>query len=96
MQRHFDSRHVIKVRERAIHPQLLVLRRMRMGPPPRRYDPESKLSRAATPDGEAADYCQSFISSSHCKMVFTACLRAHFDVMPRKLIPKLQAFSQCI
>ena len=67
-----------------------------LGPPPRRYDPESKLSRAATPDGEAADYCQSFISSSHCKVVFTACLRAHFDVMPRKLIPKLQAFSQCI
>ena len=27
---HFDSRHVIKVRERAIHPQLLVLRRMRI------------------------------------------------------------------
>ena len=35
---------------------------------------------------------QTFISSSHCKVVFIACLRAHFDVVPRKLIPKLQAF----
>jgi len=67
-----------------------------LGPPPRRYDPESKLSRAATPDGEAADYCQSFISSSHCKVVFTACLRAHFDVVLRKLIAKLQALSKSI
>jgi hypothetical protein len=67
-----------------------------LGPPPRHYDPESKLSRAATPDGEAADYCQTFISSSHCKVVSTACLRAHFDVVPRKLIVELQAFSQCI
>ena len=67
-----------------------------LGPPPRRYDPKSKLSRAVTPDGEAADYCQTFISSSHCNVVFTACLRAHFDVVQRKLIPKLQAFSQCI
>jgi hypothetical protein len=67
-----------------------------LGPPPRRYDPESKLSRAATPDGEAADYCQTFISSSHCKVVFIACLRAHFDVVPRKLIAELQAFSKSI
>jgi hypothetical protein len=28
--------------------------------------------------------------------LFTACLRAHFDVVLRKLIPKLQAFSQGI
>jgi hypothetical protein len=34
--------------------------------------------------------------SSHCKVEFTACLRAHFNVVLRKLIPKLQAFSQCI
>jgi hypothetical protein len=27
---------------------------------------------------------------------FTACLRAHFDVVLRKLIPKLQAFSKRI
>ncbi|MGA9765530.1 MAG: hypothetical protein WBQ49_12760 [Rhodomicrobium sp.] len=64
-----------------------------MEPPPRRYDPESKLSRAAALDGEAAD---TFISSSHCKVVFIACLRAHFDVVPRKLIAKLQTFSQCV
>ena len=36
------------------------------------------------------------ISSSHCKVVFTACLRAHFDVVLWKLITKLQAFSKCI
>jgi hypothetical protein len=48
------------------------------------------------PDGDAVGYCQTFISSSHCNVVFTACLRAHFDVVQRKLIPKLQAFSQCI
>ena len=47
-------------------------------------------------DGEAADYCQTFISSSHCKEVFIACLRAHFDVVLRKLIAELQAFSQSI
>ena len=29
-------------------------------------------------------------------MVFTACLRAHFDVVLRELIPKLQAFSKSI
>jgi hypothetical protein len=63
---------------------------------PRHCDPESKLSRAATPDGEAADYCQTFISSSHCKVLFTACQRAHLDVVLRKLIAKLQARSQGI
>ena len=68
-----------------------------LGPQPRRYDPDSKLSRAATPDAEeAADHCQTFISSSHCKVVFTACLRAHLDVVLRKLIPKLQAYSKCV
>jgi hypothetical protein len=64
-----------------------------LGPPPRRYDPESKLSPAATPDSEAADYRQTFILSSHRKVVFTVRLRAHFDVVLRELIPKLQAFS---
>ena len=29
-------------------------------------------------------------------MEFTACLRAHLDVVLRKLIPKLQAFSKGI
>ena len=29
-------------------------------------------------------------------MVFTACLRAHFHVVLRKLIAKLQAFPKCI
>jgi hypothetical protein len=49
-----------------------------------------------TPDGEAAGYCQTFISSSHCNVVFTACLRAHFDVVPRKLIAELQPFPESI
>ena len=34
--------------------------------------------------------------SSHCKVEFTACLRAHLHVVLRKLIRKLQAFSQWI
>ena len=52
-----------KYGERATHPQLLVLRRMRIWVWDRRLgvDPKSKLSRAVTPDGEAADYCQTFI-----------------------------------
>jgi hypothetical protein len=48
-------------------------------------------------DGETApDYCQTFISSGHCKVVLIAYLRAHPDAVLRKLIPKLQAFSKCI
>ena len=44
------------------------------------------------PDAEeTADYCQTLVSSGTCKVKYAACLRAHLDVVLRKLIPKLDS-----